>query len=259
MSGNGLLDALREDHVQVGLWQNLPGSAAAEIAASSGVDWVLFDQEHAPRSHETLIASINATERRGAQVVVRVPGHGREEIGRMLDLGVRTILVPMVESAEQARALAAACEFAPDGTRGVSAQTRAGVWGTHPGFLATARQDICLMLQIESIAGAEQVDEIAATPGVDVVFVGAADLAASMGHLGDPSHPEVTRVVSRVIAACRRAGRPVGALVKSTEAARSAIAEGCRFIGIGTDSAVLARGLRAVSAPFTTDRKADHD
>lgn len=258
MTGNPVLAALRDDRVQVGLWQNLPGSAAAEIAASSGVDWVLFDQEHAPRSHEALIASINAAERRGAHVVVRVSGHDREEIGRMLDLGVRSILVPTVESAAQARALAAACDFAPNGTRGVSAQTRAGAWGTDPGFLRSARQDICLMLQIESVAGAENVDEIASTPGVDVVFVGAADLAASMGHLGDPSHPEVTAVVSRIIASAHRAGRPVGVLVKNTEAARAAIAEGCRFIGIGTDSAVLARGLQAMSAPFTTDRKADH-
>lgn len=256
MSANALLTALQNGDTQVGIWQNLPGTAAAEIAASSGVDWVLFDQEHAPRSHEDLLASLNAAERRGAHTVVRAAGHNREEIGRLLDMGVQNVLIPMVESGAEARAIAQACEFAPHGTRGVSAQTRAGSWGSNPAFLSTARDGICVIAQIESLAGVDHVREIAETPGIDVIFVGAADLAASMGRLGNPGHPDVRAAVSLTIAAARSAGRPVGVLVKDHASAEAAHAEGCRFIGIATDTAILVRGLTALTDAFPPHRKA---
>lgn len=258
MTADRFLDRLRLGDRQVGLWQNLPGTPAAEIAAASGVDWVLFDQEHAPRSIEALTASINAAERRGADVIVRAFSGDPHEIGRLLDLGVANVLVPMVESAEQAAAVVAACAFPPEGTRGVSSQTRAGSWGTDPEFLHRAREDVCLIVQIESATGVAAASEIIATPGVDAVFIGAADLAATMGHLGDPRHPRVVAAVDRIVELARAAGMPLGTLVRGADAAEAAFAQGYGFVGVGTDSSLLATTLRSILDPLLPPRKAHH-
>ncbi len=258
MTANRFLARLRDGDRVIGVWQNLPGGPAAEIAAASGVDWVLFDQEHAPRSIEALTASINAAERRGADVIVRSSSGDPHEIGRLLDLGVTTVLVPMVESAAQAADVAAACDFAPKGTRGVSSQTRAGAWGTDPGFLLRARRDLCVIVQIESARGVAEAAEIIATPGVDAVFIGPADLAATMGHLGDPRHPDVVAAVDHTVAVARAAGMPLGTLVRGSAAAEAAFAQGFDFVGVATDTALLATALRTTIDPLLTSRKAHH-
>lgn len=255
MTTSPFLSAMRDGIRLTGVWQNLPGTPAAEIAAAAGFSWVLLDQEHAPRSLEALVASVNAAERHGAHVIVRPGGHDTHEIGRILDLGVRTLLVPMVESAEQASAIAAACEFAPAGVRGVSGQTRAGGWGTVPDFLASARDEICLIAQIESAEGVRNAAEIISTPGVDAIFIGMADLAASMGHLGNPQHPDVVAAAASVADLATRAGLPLGTLVRGADAATTAFDAGYAFVGVGTDSALLATALRSLSAAVTTETK----
>ena len=250
MTANPFTARLRDGVAQTGLWLNLPGSAAAEIAGAAGFEWVLLDQEHAPRSLDRLVSDANAAERHGAHAIVRVSGHDPHELGRMLDLGFRTILVPMVESAAQAALLASAMDFPPRGIRGVSSQTRGGAWGTDPSYLLDARAELCLIAQIESAAGVAEVEGIAATGGVDAIFVGAADLAASLGHLGDPGHPEVQEAIARVIDAVRGLGKPLGTLAKGAEAAKAAFDSGYTFVGVGTDTAILASAHRALRAQF---------
>ena len=260
MMRNDFLARLRAGAPQTGLWQNLPGAAAAEIAAAAGFEWVLLDQEHAPRSLDALVAGQTAARLHGAHPIVRTAGHDPHEIGRMLDAGFQTVLVPMVETGEQAAALARACDFAPAGVRGVSSQTRAGSWGTDTAYLREARTEICLIAQIESVDGARDAERIFTTPGIDAVFIGAADLAATMGHLGQPGHPDVTRTIADLIALAHHHGMPLGTLVKGAEAGQSSFDAGFRFVGVGTDTAILAHAQRALRAQFPhIMRKADHD
>ncbi|WP_431710524.1 HpcH/HpaI aldolase family protein [Glutamicibacter uratoxydans] len=251
MSPNQFLKGLRGKQAQVGLWHNLRGVAATEIICASGFDWILLDQEHSPRSLEELSLALGIADRLGTSSIVRVGSHSPQEIGQLLDLGAQSLLVPMVENAEQAESIAKACQFAPQGTRGVSSQTRAGSWGQDKNFLRDAREEICLILQIESKVGADNAEAIIATPGVDAVFIGAADLAASMGHLGNPAHPDVQQVVARVLSQALEADKPVGSLTKSAATASAALAEGYSFVGAGTDSAMLGTTFRALATEIT--------
>lgn len=251
MRKNQFLEILRDKQAQVGLWHNLRGVAATEIICASGFDWILLDQEHSPRSLDELCLAMGIADRFEVSSIVRVGSHEPQEIGRMLDLGAKSLLVPMVESAEQAQTIAKACQFAPEGTRGVSSQTRAGSWGQNKDFLQRAREEICLIVQIESMLGAENAEAIIATPGVDAVFIGAADLAASIGYLGHPEHPEVKKMVAEVLELAIRAGKPVGSLSKSAATASAALAEGFSFVGAGTDSAMLGTAFRALATEIT--------
>lgn len=251
MRTNQFLKSLRDKHAQVGLWHNLRGIAATEIICTSGFDWILLDQEHSPRTPDELCLAMGIADRFEISSIVRVGSHDPHEIGRILDLGAQSLLVPMVERAEQAEAIAKACQFAPEGTRGVSSQTRAGSWGQNKDFLQRAREELCLIVQIESRLGAENAEAIIATPGVDAVFIGAADLAASMGYLGHPGHPEVQQVVAEVLNLAIRAGKPVGSLTKSAATASAALAEGFSFVGAGTDSAMLGTAFRALATEIT--------
>jgi 4-hydroxy-2-oxoheptanedioate aldolase len=234
----------------IGLWLNLSDPVAVEIVASSGFDWVVIDNEHAPRDIDVTARCLTILEAYGTAAIVRVPGHDRETIGQMLDIGAQTLLVPMVDTAEQARRVAAACEFPPKGTRGVSSQTRAGSWGRDRDFLAHARESIRLIVQIESARAVDNVDEILAVDGVDAAFVGVADLAASLGHLGDVKHPEVQAAVRRVTEVAQARGMPLGTLTRNPDDARNYLAQGYAFVGVGTDTALLARALSTLREGF---------
>ncbi|MGW0432150.1 HpcH/HpaI aldolase family protein [Micromonospora sp. NPDC003197] len=247
---NRFVAALAGGAPQIGLWLNLSDPTAVEIAASSGFDWVLVDNEHAPRALDVTARCLNILDAYGTAAIVRAGGHERETIGQLLDIGAQTLLVPMVDTADQARQVAAACEFPPRGTRGVSSQTRAGSWGRDPGFLTQARDHIRLIVQIESARAVDNVDEILAVEGIDAAFVGPADLAASMGHLGNVGHPDVRAAVRRVTEAAKAHGIPLGTLTRNPDDARDYLAQGYAFVGVGTDTALLARALHALRDEF---------
>ena len=227
----------------VGLWVNLTDPAAVEIALSSGFDWILQDTEHAPTEVTTVLRTLQIAGGYPTDVVVRPPLADPHALNRLLDIGVRSLLVPMVETAEQARALAARMHFPPHGTRGVSSQTRGGSWGRRPDYLATARDELTLVVQIESATAVANAAEILAVDGVDAGFVGTADLAASMGFPGQPGHPEVEAAVARVVAIAQELGKPLGTLTRDLEAARRYVAQGFTFVGVGTDSHLFASAL----------------
>lgn len=227
----------------VGLWMNLTDPAAQEIAISSGFDWVLHDGEHAPVTLDSCLRALQIARGYGTEVIVRPPHGDETSLKKLLDIGARNLLVPMVGTGAHARSLASWADFPPRGTRGVSGQTRGGSWGRRPDYLATARDDICLIVQIESPEGVRNAAEIAAVDGVDAIFVGTADLAASIGHPGAPGHPEVAAAVGIVAAAARHAGKPLGTLARDLDLARGYVDEGFAFVGIGNDSAVLAKSL----------------
>lgn len=232
---------------QIGLWQALANPYTAEICAGAGYDWLLIDGEHAPNTLQTLLAQLQALAAYPVEPVARVPVGDPAIIKQYLDLGFRTLLVPMMESAAQAERTVAACRFPPRGIRGVaSATSRASGFGRDADYLHRAHEDVTLIVQIESVSGLNSIDAIAATPGVDALFIGPADLAASLGHLGDPRNPAVQTAVDLALERIAAANKPAGIFALSPEDARARIAAGIGFVSVGTDIGLLANGAKAL-------------
>lgn len=232
-----------------GGWVCSASPLVAEIMAGSGLDWVLIDMEHSPNSLETVLAQLQAVAGTGATPVVRVPIGDVVTIKQVLDLGAQNILVPMVSSAAEAREVVAAVRYPPRGRRGVgSALARSARWNRVEDYLQNADAHVSVFVQIETAEGVEAAAEIAAVDGVDGVFVGPSDLAASMGLLGQQTHPEVIAAVLRAFAAVKGAGLPVGVNAFDPAAAQSYVEAGAAFLLVGADVALLARGSEALAA-----------
>jgi 4-hydroxy-2-oxoheptanedioate aldolase len=223
----------------------------AELLATAGFDWLLFDGEHAPNDVRSLLAQLQAVAPYPVQPIVRPLIGDTAVIKQILDIGAQTLLIPMVETAEQAHALVAATRYPPRGVRGVgSGLARAARWGQVEGYLARAEEELCLLLQVESVRGMDNLEAIAAVDGVDGVFFGPSDLAASMGLLGKSSDQAVQTAVANGIAAVRRAGKAAGVLTTEIAVARSYLAQGALFVGVGIDTLLLTRAARELAATF---------
>lgn len=246
-------EALATARPLLGLWQALANGYTAEICARAGFDWLLFDGEHAPNTAQTLLAQLQAVAAFAVEPVARVPMGEPVAIKQYLDLGFSTLLVPMVDSAEQARAIVAATRFPPRGTRGVaSATSRASGFGADRTYLATAHDRVTVIAQIESRAALEAIAAIAAVDGIDALFIGPGDLAGSLGHLGDPGHDTVQTAIDRAKAAIDAAGKPAGIFALSPGDARRRIAEGYRLVSLGTDIGLITAGARDLLAAVRT-------
>lgn len=241
--------ALSQRQVQIGLWQGLASSYCTEICAGAGFDWLLFDGEHSPTDIPVLLTQLQAVEGCAVQAVARPPIGEPWLIKQYLDLGVRNLLVPMVNTAEEASDLVRACRYPPVGIRGV-ATSRASRWGRNPSYLDTADDDLCLLVQIETQSGIDAVSEISAVEGVDGVFIGPADLSASLGLRGQPSHPEVVGRIEAAIAAILAAGKAPGILSANATLARRYIELGCVFVAVGTDMGLMVSATDALAADF---------
>jgi len=236
---------------QIGLWQALASPYTAEICAGAGFDWLLLDVEHAPNDLRTVLSQLQAVAPYAVEPVVRLPTGDPVLIKQYLDIGARTLLIPMVESAAQATELVRATRYPPHGIRGIgSAIGRASRWNRTPNYLHTAHEDICLLLQVESVAGLAALDAIAATEGVDGVFIGPSDLSAALGQIGNPGHPEVRAAIEGAIARIRGAGKAAGILMADETAARRYLELGASFVAVGTDVTILARGAEALRERF---------
>lgn len=239
---NRLKSALAEGRPQIGLWQSLANPYSAEICAGAGYDWLLFDGEHAPNTIQTLLAQLQAVAAYPVEAIARPPVGDPILIKQYLDIGFRSLLIPMVGSADQARMLVSATRYPPAGIRGVASVVRASGFGAKPDYLAKAHEDICLILQIESRAGLNAIEDIAAVEGVDALFIGPGDLAGALGHLGDANHPAVQGAITDALIRVQKAGKPVGIFATSVENARQNAAAGARLISIGTDIGLLSNG-----------------
>jgi 4-hydroxy-2-oxoheptanedioate aldolase len=223
---NTFKQALRAGQPQIGLWVSLAEAYVAELLAGSGFDWMLLDGEHGPNDVRSILS-------------------------QLLDLGAQTLLIPMVETPEQAAQLVRACRYPPEGVRGVGAAVaRASRWNLYGDYLQRADEEICLLVQVETASAATRLKEIAAVPGVDGVFFGPADLSASMGHRGNPGHPEVQKVIEEGIATVRAAGKAAGILTADTALARRYLELGALFVAVGVDTTLLARASRELAATF---------
>lgn len=242
------------DRPLVGMWVCSGSALNAEIAAGSGLDVVLIDAEHSPNGPESIIAQLHAVAAYPVAPLVRPPFGDTVVIKQYLDLGVQNLLVPMVDSAEQAAEVVRAVRYPPLGVRGVgSALARSSRWNRVPGYLADASSTISLFVQVESRAAVEHVAEIVAVDGVDGILVGPADLAASMGRLGQQEHAEVVDGVLRSIRAAVDAGKPCGVNAFDPTAADRYLAAGAAFVLVGADVALLARASEALAARFIPD------
>jgi 4-hydroxy-2-oxoheptanedioate aldolase len=243
--------ALADGRQQIGLWCSLPGSYAAEAVAGSGFDWLLFDTEHSPGDPLTVLPQLQAVAPYPVSAVVRPASNDAVLIKRFLDLGAQTLLIPYVQDAAEARAAVAAMRYPPEGIRGVSGVTRATRFGRIPDYGRTAQQELCLLVQIETRQALDSLESIAAVDGVDGVFIGPADLAASLGHVGEPGHPEVTALIEAAIGRIHACGKPAGILTPDPAFATRCIALGTLFTAVGVDAAILARSTDALAQRFS--------
>lgn len=248
---NTFKQRLRTGQAQIGLWLGLADPYCAELAANAGFDWLLLDGEHAPNDLRGLLGQLQAVAPYPAQPIVRPVIGDTALIKQLLDIGAQTLLVPMVESAEQARQLVRAMRYPPHGVRGVgSALARASRWNSLPGYLDQADEQMCLLVQVENREGLANLDAICAVESVDGVFIGPADLSAAMGHRGNPGHPEVQAAIDDAIVRIGRAGKAAGILSADEALARRYIELGAAFVAVGVDTTVLMRGLQTLAGKF---------
>jgi 4-hydroxy-2-oxoheptanedioate aldolase len=239
------------DRAQIGLWLGLTDPVCAEICAGAGFDWLLIDGEHAPNDVRSILAQLQAVAPYPAHPIVRPVSGDVNLIKQLLDIGAQTLLVPMVESAEQAKLLVAAMRYPPAGIRGVGAAlARASEWNRVPNYLHEANDQMCLLVQVETRPGLENLDAIAAVEGVDGVFIGPSDLSAALGYLGKPGHADVQKVIEDAIGRIRAAGRAAGILTTDELQARRYLSLGCTFVAVGLDGNLLMRSTQELAAKF---------
>jgi 4-hydroxy-2-oxoheptanedioate aldolase len=238
---------------QTGMWVCSGSPLVAEICAGSGLDWLLIDAEHSPNGLESILAQLQAVHGYPIRTVVRPPVGDTVLLKQYLDLGVQNLLIPMVDTAEQAAAVVRAVRYPPHGIRGVgSALARASRWNRIEGYLGRADKTVTVLVQIETVTAVENVAAIAAVEGVDGVFIGPSDLAASMGHLGEQDHPEVVAAVEHCIRTITGLGKPAGVNAFAEATARRYLDAGVNFILVGADVALLARGSENLADRYGT-------
>jgi 4-hydroxy-2-oxoheptanedioate aldolase len=242
--------ALAEGRLQIGLWCSLCSNIAAEIVSTSGFDWLVLDTEHAPNEIPDVLSQLQAVARGTATPIVRPAWNDPVLIKRILDLGAQTLLVPYVQNAEEARRAVASTRYPPAGIRGVAVSGRAAGYGRVAGYLKKADSEICVLVQVETRSALEQLEAVAAVEGVDGVFIGPSDLAASLGHVGDPQHAVVQRAMRDAAERLKAVAKPAGILTSDETEARRYIEWGYRFVAIGMDVGLLARGADALAAKF---------
>lgn len=248
---NAFKASLREGRATTGLFLGLVCPLAAELCATAGFDWLLIDAEHAPNNPATVLAQLQAAAAHGVPVIVRPVDHAAAQIKQYLGVGAQSLLVPMVETAAQAEALVQAVRYPPRGIRGVgTALERAAGWSAVKGYVRHADEEVCLVVQVESRTGADNLDAILAVEGVDGVFIGPADLAASLGYLGQPMQAEVQATIEDLLRRIAAAGKAPGVFASDPALARRYRRCGARFVAAGADTTLLRTAATALVASF---------
>jgi 4-hydroxy-2-oxoheptanedioate aldolase len=247
---NTLKHNLQAGKLQTGCWVSLASHASAEICAGAGFDWILIDMEHAPNELHMVHHQLHAAAAYPASVVVRAPWNDTVLIKRLLDVGVQSLLLPYVQTEAEARRAVAAVRYPPRGVRGVSTSSRANRFGRVTDYFKRGEDELCLILQMETRSALAQLETIAAIDGVDGLFIGPQDLAADLGHLANPAHPEVQAVIADAIPRMKKTGKAAGILAFVEADARKWIEHGARFVAVTSDQFLLARETAAVAARY---------
>jgi 4-hydroxy-2-oxoheptanedioate aldolase len=247
---NRFKEALQAGRAQIGLWSSLSSSYTVEVIAGAGFDWLLLDMEHSPNDVESLLGQLQAAAPYATQPVVRVPWNDMVAIKRVLDVGAQSLLVPYVSSAEEAAAAVSYTRYPPRGVRGVAGTTRATRFGRIKDYAKRAHDAICLLVQVETAPALASIEAICAVDGIDGVFIGPADLHASLGFPGEIAHPEVKPRIDDALRRIRKSGKAPGILTPSEADARHWLECGALFVAVGADVGILARGAEALAAKF---------
>jgi len=236
---------------QYGIWNGIVDSYAAEICAGAGFDWVCIDGEHAPFDLRTMLHNMQAIQSHEVPAIVRIPSVDPVLIKQLMDAGAQNILVPMLETGDQAALIAKAMAYPPKGFRGVgTALARAAQWNRVNDYFKFANEQMCCIGQLESIKGVDALDDILKVQGLDVVFLGPADLGATMGYLGQPGHPEVIDLVKDCIQRIVKAGKIAGFLTGSKPLIEEYTKAGALMIGVGVDTILLAKSTRNLAETY---------
>ena len=242
---NAFKQALK-DKQQLGLFSTLGSPNLAELLAGCGYDWILIDTEHSPNDMQEIVSQLQAMSSFDVQTIVRPAWSDMIMVKRCLDAGAQTLLFPCVQNAAEAELAVSYTRYPPLGVRGVSGSTRAASYGLDTKYFQSAEEQICVLVQIETKEALDKLEEIAAVEGVDAVFIGPTDLAASMGHIGNTQHPEVQAAVDDAFRRLRALGKPTGYLTLNEAEATRRIAEGVDFIAVATDTSIITRGATAL-------------
>ncbi|HEV2487292.1 MAG TPA: HpcH/HpaI aldolase/citrate lyase family protein [Terracidiphilus sp.] len=247
---NAFKQALAKGERQVGLWSGLASPIAVEILAGAGFDWIVIDGEHGPNDISTLLPQLLAMRGGTAEPVFRIPWNDMVIIKRALDVGARTLLIPFVQNAEEARRAVAATRYPPMGIRGVSVTPRANDYGRIQNYHKNAHLDTCVLVQVETRAALKEIEAIAAVEGVDGIFIGPSDLAADFGYLGNSKHPDVQEALKDAATRIRAAGKAAGMLTGNLDDVEPLIAMGFNFTAVGSDVGILAHGAEQLATRF---------
>jgi 4-hydroxy-2-oxoheptanedioate aldolase len=242
--------ALRAGRPQIGLWSSLSSNYTVEVIAGAGFDWILLDSEHSPNDLENLLTQLQAAAPYPTHPVVRVPWNDMVNMKRVLDVGAQSLLIPYVQNAEEARDAVAHTRYPPAGVRGVAGTTRASRFGRVKDYAKHAHEEICVLVQVETESALGNIEAICGIDGVDGVFIGPADLHASMGHAGEVANPKVKPLIDDAIRRIRKSGKAPGILTPNEADARHWLECGALFTAVGSDVGILARGAEALAAKF---------
>lgn len=255
MQINSFKQSLLRGNMQYGLWNVITDTNVGEICASAGFDWVLIDGEHGPFDLRTTLYQHQAMSAHASALLVRVPDSNTTYIRQLLDAGIQNLLVPMVESARQAQSLVQAMRYPPEGNRGVgTAIIRGARWGIDNDYNPKANEQVFLAVQIETVKGLENLEEIAAVKGVDCLFIGPADLATSMGHANQPDHPEVNEAITDAFRRIKAMGKVAGVLVLDDDTAKNYARAGATMVGVGADIISLSAAVRKMAAHYRKEK-----
>jgi 2,4-dihydroxyhept-2-ene-1,7-dioic acid aldolase len=247
---NSFKQAIKAGKFQLGMWSILSSHITVEILAGAGFDWLVLDTEHAPNDLTDVYSQLQACKGGTATPIVRVPWNDMVTIKRYLDIGAHSLMIPSIESGEEARNAVAYTRYPPKGVRGYSGAPRASMFGRIKDYPHVCEEEICVILQIETRKGLENLEEIARTDGVDALFIGPGDLSAALGHIHDTKHPEVLAAIEDAFKRIKACGKPAGILCPDETLARKYIEMGFTFVAVGSDQAMLARGSEALAAKY---------
>jgi 4-hydroxy-2-oxoheptanedioate aldolase len=247
---NAFKRALEARKPQIGLWSSLASSYSVEVIAGAGFDWLLLDCEHSPNDLENLLTQLQAAAPYPSHCVVRVPWNDMVTIKRVLDIGAQSVLVPYVSTRAEAESAVAYTRYPPGGARGVAGTTRATRFGRIKDYAKRAQEELCVLVQAETQAALDNLESICGMEGIDGVFIGPADLHASLGHPGEIANPRVKPLIDEAIRRIRKCGKAPGILTPNETDARHWLQCGALFVAVGADVGILARGAEALAAKF---------
>jgi 4-hydroxy-2-oxoheptanedioate aldolase len=242
--------ALKAGQPQIGLWSSLSSNYSVEVIAGAGFDWILLDMEHSPNDLESLLSQLQAAAPYATHPIVRVPWNDMVTIKRVLDAGAQSLLIPYVQNASEAKAAVSNTRYPPAGVRGVAGTTRATRFGRVKDYAKRAHEELCVLVQLETKPALDEIEKVAAIDGVDGIFIGPADLHASMGYTGETANPAVMPLIEDSIRRIRKAGKAPGYLSPVEADAKRMLAAGAQFVAVGADVGLLARGAENLLAKF---------